>query len=727
MSRTEDYRSTLAPVPGGDGTVRPIKPGIATPSASEEADTFDLLRLVGILWRGKWLIALLALLATLGGAFYAFEVAQPRYAAETRLILEVRGPNVVNVETVVEGISADQSAFNTEIAVMTSDPLIAQLVDQLDLLEDPEFNPLLAEPSPYSLSEIEGRLRSLLGFEVPEARPPSEEAVLLRTIANVRNAIRVTQERDTYIFRVRVTTGDRSKSIAIANALAQIYIDNQIRNKFSATEFAVNWLSQRVTELELELKEKEDAIRALGSTNELMSEASLEALMLRANELKERVDPLEQSIAQSASQRERLPELLDAGAYAEAASLSGDATLTNLAAEAERGDRGAQAAFRNRVATLVSQAREREAAARNELAAISPNYERVSAQIEREVDARQELTTLTRDADATRVLYETFLARLKETSVQIGLQQADSRILSPAQRASYVAPRKGMLMILAGFFGALLGAGVVLLRQLSQRGFLTVADLERTTGYSVIGQIPRAPIRRRSALIDYFRNRPTSVEAEAIRNLRTSILMSNVDAPPQVIVSCSSVPGEGKTTLAIALAQNLSGLGKRVLLVEADIRRRTFREYFPQKPGGSLIQVVARTAEISEAVVSPPALGADVLMGDKSTINAADLFSSERFRDFIRQAREEYDFVVIDTPPVMVVPDARIIGRLADAIVYAVHWNRTPKDMVVSGLRQLSSVDLRVAGLVLSQIEPKRMKRYGYGNSYTYYSRYYDA
>ena len=266
---------------------------------------------------------------------------------------------------------------------------------------------------------------------------------------------------------------------------------------------------------------------------------------------------------------------------------------------------------------------------------------------------------------------------------------------------------------------------------IGNHGFRTAEELENASGYSVVGQIPRLPIKDRKDLVRYLNEKPTSPAAEAVRNLRTSILLARLSDPPQVILSASSVPGEGTTTQAIALAHNLAGLDKRVLLVEGDIRRRTFQQYFLHSPSGSLVSVVADQQPLNEAVYSDPELGADVLMGDETKINAADLFSSPGFAEFIQKARSEYDFVIIDTPPVLVVPDARVIGCLADAILYSVNWDSTSQSQVFDGMQQFSSVGLRISGLVLSQIDPKRMKRYGYGDRHgayaSYGSPYYEA
>jgi capsular exopolysaccharide synthesis family protein len=350
----------------------------------------------------------------------------------------------------------------------------------------------------------------------------------------------------------------------------------------------------------------------------------------------------------------------------------------------------------------------------------------LSRQFEGQSADFQALQQLEQEAEATQVLYETFLTRLKETNVQGSIHESDSRILTEARVGEQVAPRSSRIMAMALLLGLLLGAGIVLLREFLQNTIRATEELEQHTGRTVLGQFPRVPARSRPDTIKYLLNKPTSAAAEAIRNLRTSLLLSNVDHPPKVIMVTSSVPNEGKTTLTIALAQNLAGLNKRVLLVEGDIRRRTFQAYFPEiKSQHGLVSTIAGQSVLAEAVGRPDSLGIDVLLGERrSSINAADLFSSESFRSLIETARAEYDYIIIDTPPVLVVPDARVIANQADAVVYVVRWDHTTKSQVEEGLRQFRSVNVPVTGLVLSQVDPKGMKRYGYGGRYGAYSRY---
>ena len=166
------------------------------------------------------------------------------------------------------------------------------------------------------------------------------------------------------------------------------------------------------------------------------------------------------------------------------------------------------------------------------------------------------------------------------------------------------------------------------------------------------------------------------------------------------------------------------------------MRRRTLNEYFKgvsaRSSGDGIVAALTSSgASFERLLVSDPRLKADILLGEKSTVNAADIFSTKTFHAFLERLRETYDFIVIDTPPVLVVPDARVIGQHVDAIIFNVAWNRTSRAQVKEALRQLETVGLTPSGLVLSQIDVAAMKRYGHGGKHgaygTYGNAYYDA
>lgn len=693
--------------------------------AGKAQEDLDVTQLFRVIWVGRWLILACILIAGLLGGYYAFVVATPSYLANTRLALQVRSQQVVDLESVISGVSTEAAAINTELEVIRSRGLIARLVDDMDLTADPEFNTALQEPSPWSVDALTERV----GL-TETAGPVDPETARLRTINTVRQAISVTSKKATYLFDISVTTNGALKSAMIANRLAELYIDDQVRIKFAATEYAISWLTERVGELESELKAKEDQIKELRSETELVDASALEALNIRSKELRERIDIAQSTLLQD---RQNLAELeaIDPADTDEVLAVTGDPALRRLANDARNGDTEALEVFNARFQSVLSTEREAVERSAAQIAALESNMERLQEQIENQRVDLARLNQLVREADATRVLYETFLARLKETTIQSGLQQPDARVLSEATPGTMVAPRKMRITAVSMILGLLLGLAIVLVRQFMHDTFRTADDLEQRSGLPVLGQVPKMPIRQRAELLDYLRNNPTSATVEAIRNLRTSLLLTNIDTPPQVIMVTSSIPGEGKTTQSISLAQNLAGLGGKVLLIECDIRRRTFSKYFEANAKGGIVSVISGDLALSEAVLHDVFENCDVLMGDNAKISAADLLSSERFRHFIEFVRKQYDYVVIDTPPVLVVPDARIVGQQADAVLFSVRWDSTPKAQVLNGLRELQSVGVKINGVILSNVDPRGMRRYGYDGQYGAYSRYgktyYDA
>ena len=713
-----------------ESALQPRMTAQAAPADSDD-DEIDLMELFRALWRGKWVIALSALVAVVLGGYYAVGVAEPQYRATAQLTLEVRTGQVVDLESVMTGVSTEQAALNTEIEIITSRRILGKLVDERDLTRDPEFNPALEPPS--ALTRARGALAGWLGGSDGAGTPGEayEKTPRDKAIDILRQKLSASVQRDTYVFNISATTGDAEKSARILNTLADLYLQEQIAVKFEATEQAVAWLSKRVTELEADLREKEDTLKAARSETELISPEALEGLNLQAKNLRERLEEMRAGVDSARADLERLTALRAAGDRAAAAEAAGDATLRRLLQSLREGEPDAAAMFDQRLDALVGRAEEAYDRQLSQANALAESYRTLQERIERQSSDLVRIEQMTREVETTRTLYETFLTRLKETTVQRGLQQADSRVLSDAIPGEKVAPRTALILALSMVLGLMAGAAIVLVRQFLHDTFRAAEDLERATGLPVLGQIPKLPVRERKDLIGYLKDRPTSAPAEAIRNLRTSLLLSDIDHPPQIIMSTSALPGEGKTTQAVALAQNLAGLDKTVLLIEGDIRRRTFAQYFSDVPAGGVLSALSGEVPLNEVVFHDARVGADILMGEKSRANAADLFSSDKFRAFLARAREAYDFVIIDTPPVLVVPDARVIGQHADAILFSVAWDKTQRGQVLAALREFESANLGVTGIALAQIDPKGMRRYGYGGKYGAYGAYgqgyYDA
>ncbi|AYE88356.1 polysaccharide biosynthesis tyrosine autokinase [Sulfitobacter sp. D7] len=694
--------------------------GHQAPSASTSADedVIDLGTLFSTLWRGKWLIALGVLVAMLIGGYYAYIAATPLYRSTAVVILETNQDQIVDLQSVVGGLSGDTSEVNSEVEVLRARSLMRKVVDRLDLTRDPEFNVELQSES------LKSQIKSLVGLGAPATvLSPEQEEQRIRdaVISKLLEAVTVRNVPLSLVFQVTVETESARKSALIADTIVDLYILNQIEVKFEATEQATLWLSERVAALQSKLEEAEAKASEFSAATELVSVEGLRALERQIKELRDRIATAQ---VNRSTQENRIEAMEEAGSRAEQADASNDPQLERFLPRVESDPEIAEA-FDTRFQIVLQRSRSDLARADQQLAALRASEAELSAQISRQNEDLITLQQLTREAEATRVLYEYFLSRLNETSAQQGIQQADSRILSDAVVPNQPsAPRKSLILAMSAILGLLLSAGLILLREMRNNSFRTARELEGTTGYTVLGQIPAMPAASRAKVLQYLSDKPTSAAAEAVRNLRTSLMLSNVDNPPKVVISTSSVPGEGKTTNSLALAQNLLGLGKRVLLVEGDIRRRTLHQYFKDMPEKGIVSVLSGELALKDAIHRTQGFGADILGGEKSSTNAADLFASDRFRALIEEAREAYDMVIIDTPPVLVVPDARIIADQADAIIFTVQWDKTSKTQVEESLRMFHNSGQRITGLVLSQISPKGMKRYGYGGTYGAYSGY---
>ncbi len=681
-------------------------------SSAINEDILDIGASLSVLWRKKLLILAFMIVTAALGALYATRVAVPKYRATTVVLLDASGQQLLDLSSVLPSLGTDSEAINTEVEILKSRRLLERVVNVAGLTEDPEFNVFLR---PSSFQE---RLKSrVLG--TPEHAVASQEQQRSAAINELIARISVRNIPQTYVLQITLETEDAQKSVTIADTVAEQYILNQMDVKFDATKNASEWLASRVADLKLELEHAEARVAEFSAKSEAVSSESVQALDRQLKESRDRLQTTRMTFAE-AERRLATLTALETATDQEKAEQAGDSRLENLWRET-----GSSAQFNLQFAQLLARAQLQVQRLDAQVQGLAANIEEREAEIATQSDEIIQLQQLSREAEASRLLYEYFLGRLKETSAQEGIQQADSRILSNAVLPSLPSePRTSLIVAMSLIFGGMLGCGVALLLEMRQQGYRQASDLEADTGLRVMGQIPILPNNNRRDGLKYLAEKPTSVAAEAVRNLRTSVLLSGEEKIPQVIMSTSSLPGEGKTTVSFALAQNLIGLGKKVLLVEGDIRRLVFSQYLNVTDAKGLQSVLNGDVALSDAVIYDKILGADILVSEPSIENAVDTLSSQRFLTFLEAAREAYDFVIIDTTPVLVVSDARVVAQHVDAVLFTVQWDKTSKTQVHEALQMFESVNITVNGLVLNQIDPKGMKRYGYGNSYGAYGSY---
>lgn len=686
-------------------------------------ETIDVGKLLAVLWRGKFLIAVCFALSVLAAGYYVYVRATPLYQASAVVLLNSREAQVVDLNSVIGNLNVDSVAVNTEVEILRSLSLLRKVVDKLDLVSDPEFNSALLPVS--SLDKLKGSIKQLIGLAEPRQDLSEEDRRVLATERTIKQLLEVLSVRNlpqSLVFRITVETTNPKKSRLIANTLVDLYILNQLEVKFEATEQATNWLADRVTELQIELESAEARVTDFRSQIDLVSDDAVKGLEVQIKEIRDRVQSLKGT---RSSDTNLADQVAAATSREEIARLLADTQLTQMLTRIDQPP--IQEAFDTRVEQLIVRENQNRQRTESQISALEASLQELEARLERQNADLITLQQLTREAEASRLLYDYFLGRLKETSVQQGIQQADSRSLSSATMPiNPTSPRKSVILGSSGILGLLLGMVLVLVREIRHSSFRSDEEVRAYTGAYVLGQIPLIRRRRRTDVLTYLAEKPASAAAEAVRNLRTSILLSNLDKPPQVIMLCSSIPGEGKTTLALALAMNTAAMGQKVLLIEGDMRRHVFSQYL-EKGGDQTLGFAGQLetgGDFTKAIQYNERLGCDMMLAGEHKANPADIFSSEKFSDMLTTLRRNYDKIIIDTAPILVVPDGKIIAQHVDLVAYSVLWDKTPRAQVVAGLKEFSGSGRPIDGIVLNRINPKGLRRYGYGGNYGAYADY---
>ncbi|MHA3979648.1 polysaccharide biosynthesis tyrosine autokinase [Halovulum sp. GXIMD14794] len=309
---------------------------------------------------------------------------------------------------------------------------------------------------------------------------------------------------------------------------------------------------------------------------------------------------------------------------------------------------------------------------------------------------------LEREAEAKRLLYESYLARLQETSLQPGAHEPDARILSPAVVPLWPAePKPLLILVLALILGSGAG-GLLVLAQEEWRERLRDAEEARAlTGLPVLATVPETAGGRDP--VDALTRQPDGPVSASVRDLRASLMLAVSDRPPQVVLLTGTRGDEGCSTLALMLAQTFSAWDRSVLLIEADTAGRALANRFGGPDRHGILSVLAGLTPFEDACWRLPGTEVDALAAEPVTANGADLFTTGRFARLIEGLRDRYDHILIDAPPVLESADARALAPTCDAVLYVVAARKTRRTLLRRGLGKLAAVGVPVAGLVLSR------------------------
>lgn len=723
------------------------------------AGGMDIRALWGMFWRRKWILVFCVMLGA-GAAYLHLKQQVSLFTASTEIMLIGEQENVVDLDAVVQGLPGRDPATD-QIQIITSQRIIDRVVDRLRLDQDPEFNPAL-RPRKVSLQDT--MLEALQGgifaglfpeeIEVEQVVDEAARAARLRLAieGGVRGRMGVSRVGRTRAIRISFTSTNPAKAALIANTIADLYIVDQLETKFEATQRASAWLNERLSGLKQTVERSEAAVEAYKADLALGAGQGAELNQQQIGALNAELITARAALAEAEARFSQVQSQINQGGLSAAANVVNSPLIltlrTNLSTlrrrEAELsqtyGDRhpnmiNVRAEISDAQNAIAAEVRKIIEGLRNDVAIAQARTrtleESVSELEDRSIElsrASVQLRQLEREAEADRLIYENFLNRFRETSEQEDLQTADARVLSQATPPfGPSSPNRRKILAAGAAGGTALGLGLIILLEMLANTFRAAAEVTSRTGKPVLASVPTfgRGRRRRRQVLDYVRDKPASALAEAIRTLRTALLLTNIDKPPRVVMVTSSVPGEGKSTTALLLAHMSTQMNKSAIVVDCDIRRPTLYKTFDIQGEAGLLSVLDGTTPLEEAVAVDEATGLHVLPTTSSIPQAADVLSSARFRQLIDALRARYDLVILDTPPILLVSDAGAVGKLSDATVYAVRWNHTPREATVQGIDALQDLGIKVAGCVVTLVDRKEEARYAYGQygyGYGYYA-----
>ncbi len=731
--------------------------GMDRSQQDDDSDVIDIRALFMVLMRRKWIIINTTFFCSVLALLVLFQLT-PRYTATAMMALETRQNQIVDVQAVMSGIGTDVAAIKTEIDVLSSRRLLGKTVDALGLLKDPEFNGVL-DTKKSLLSYLnpltwlpDSWARSIVG----DAKTVSVDEQAARERSQVIDAVAarltVSNPARSYSISLAFESPDPRKAARVANSLADLYLTDQLEAKFEATQRANEWLNERIFDLRENVRSSEVAAQGFREENQLIrsgtaglvSDQQLTQLNTRLIDARTdlarteaRYSQLSDIVDPAVADYEGLAEVLDSAliqrlreqqsevlrSRAELATRYGPKHPRMINVEAELLD--IEGNIRLEIRKVVNGIQSEVDVAKARVRALEASLQQLKTENVAVNRAQVQLRELEREAEANRILLETFLARFKETTNQQDIQQADARIISRAEApldASF--PKKKLIFILVVFAAGGLGVGLAFLLEALDNGYRTLDQIRADLGLRGVGIIPmlEASKLQGTSVEDYLLAKPSSSFAEAHRNVHAALLYSGPrQNTPQVIMATSSVPGEGKSTFSLCYARLMAKSGLKVLLLEADLRGPVVHARLNiTGEQTNLVSVLEQTGPTTQQLYRDEASNLHIL-GGKGHPDPQKLFSSEKFAGLISWARDNYDLIVLDTPPVMAVSDSIVLSHLVDAVLYVVQWETTPKKSVESGISQLREAGATIAGTVITQVNIKRHQSYGYGDQGYYY------
>ncbi len=695
-----------------------------------------------VLRKHQWLILSFMLAVVTIVTISTFRM-QPVYNATARIAIDRENANILPFPGAdsYDYMMDLENYIETQSKILTSETLALQTIRNTGLSARPEFS----SPNGPSEAMASGSLAN-------QKRPPE--------LGEFLGSLSVKRVPNSRLMDVSFESTDSQLAARIVNAHIASYIEQNFRSKYEATTQASTWLADQLSELKIKVQKSEDARIAYERQNQIWT------LDDKQNITTQRLSDINKQLTDAQSERmkkESLYEFAKSGNLDAVPQVQSDAGLAELLRkrndlssqyndavsqygpnfpkvqrlQAQLKDLDANIEKEKKKIVDVLESDYREARQRESMLTQALDQQKAAAN--QMAEKLVEYNILKREAEANKALYEGLMTKLKETAISLGLRSSNIRIVDPAMIPSTPSrPAKARNITLAFLVGLVGGIGLALMREYLDNTVKSPDDVETLARLPSLAVVPQFASSngssKRQGLLQGFgangqdkrielvaQHLPKSQISEAFRALRTSILLSQADHPPQVILVTSALPREGKTTAAANLAVTLAQLGDSTVLVDADLRKPGIGRLLNLGSGkyAGLSSYLAGVSSLDLVSVPHPAIPNLVAIPTGPLPpNPADLLSSHKLADAIAELRTKFKFIVIDSPPIMAATDAVILSVQADGVLLVVRSGETPKEAFTRTRDLLASVKCHILGVVLNAVDSSAPDYY---YSYRYY------
>lgn len=708
------------------------------PEASgDPAETLELVRYWRAINRRRVGITLFVIAVGVIASLYAYSL-RPVYSGTATVLLDpVRKKGVTQEEMYESWAGTARDYYLTQIEIMKSRDLADRLVRVLNLAKHPDYDPRHIREKGWFASTLD----LLRPAGAAPGAAPKEEDIIEAVTAQVMGAVSLQPVRNTQIVKLSFDTHDPVLAERVPNTLAMIYVVSDLEARGDESRRSWSFLAAQAQELKKKLADSErdlqqfresqkvviakgisvsDAARRLEDVTSNLDEARRKRMA--AESVFRQVSAAAQG--QSSDALETLavlqanPVLLQLKQslveaekrYAEASRRYGPEHPRMVTAQVDL--KGSQEGVRRQIATLVHTAtKELEAAKANE-AGVEQSQARAKSEAQVFNRAEFSLARLERDVESNRKLYEAFMQRTKEIGVG-DMRQAIARVVDAATTPKSPSGPNVRRIVLLAMLGALVFAvAVALLLARLDNKIRTGYDLETKLDVKAAGVLPLMKFTADAPLERIVVDDNANTFAEGVRTIRSVVQLSTVDSPLKTVLVTSSLPDEGKTTVASNLALAYAQL-KKTVLIEADMRKPRLARLLDLEPNhAGLSDFVSGDKKLEECLHAVRGTTLFALPAGRIPLNPLEMLSSQRFADAIEALRKTYDVMVIDSPPMQIVSDALVLSRFCTAVLFVVKADSTPYPLARESLMRLHRVKAPLLGAVLNRFDVERAQKY---------------